>query len=847
MRKIDLAGSWDLSQDGAPPIAGKLPGCTYLDYIAAGMEDPFWGENETAANELAHHAYRYSRTFTLDGDELKAAHLELVIDGADTLCTITVNGQEAGRADNLHRIWRFDLRGLCREGTNRIDLDFADPYRFLEERQQADPLPSPMTPIPGVGHLRKANCHFGWDWGPKLPPAGVARSIGLEINDVRLCDFRVCQQHQNGSVSLSVSAKIQGAREPELSGKLVLTAPDGRQHSYTADLEKNRLQWDFPVEEPALWWCNGLGEQPLYQLEAAVFQNSIEADCLHRQIGLRTIELDTAPDGYGNQFRFIVNGVPIFVKGANWIPPDSFITRADRQTMDFYVGAARRANMNMLRVWGGGLYENEDFYDACDRDGILVWQDFAFACNPYPLYDEAYLANVRAEAEDNVSRLRSRASLALWCGNNECEVFQGMWKDERVKKSNAEFYHNTLRQWVEELDGITPYWPGSPSSGDRERKPHNMEQGQICGDTHLWQIWHGMLPIEAFRNYPTRFCSEFGMESMPSMHTVRSFADEGRHELFEPVMQLHQKSPGGNEKILYYLLAKYPNPAEFEDYVYLSQLVQAGTVRFATDCWRRNIGLQNGAIFWQWNDCWPVASWAGIDYGRQLKAVAYQARHFNQMLCLSNDYYDDRAELYITNEYPRDFSGQLEWELKDFHGRLISGGRVEASVGAVASKRIAILRFSEILRGRRKTDAVLEVRLVRNGETADCKSWLLVPDKEAALPKVQITHRCTETNGAARVELSAPAYARYVYVEADGVTAPWSDNFFDIPAGGSVTLTVPLPEGMSAQELDRSLRVKSLADVKPKNGRLKDRWLRTAMFMKKKNFLSWFFYKYILK
>ena len=242
-----------------------------------------------------------------------------------------------------------------------------------------------------------------------------------------------------------------------------------------------------------------------------------------------------------------------------------------------------------------------------------------------------------------------------------------------------------------------------------------------------------------------------------------------------------------------------------------------------------------------------MASWAGIDYGRQLKAVAYQARHFNKMLCLSNDYYDDRAELYITNEYPRDFSGQLEWELKDFHGRLISGGRVEASVGAVASKRIAILRFSEILRGCRKTDAVLEVCLVRNGEAADCKSWLLVPDKEAALPKVQITHRCTETNGAARVELSAPAYARYVYVEADGVTAPWSDNFFDIPAGGSVTLTVPLPDGMSAQELERSLRVKSLADVKPKNGRLKDRWLRTAMFMKKKNFLSWFFYKYILK
>lgn len=848
MKKQDLAGSWQLSQNGKPPIPGHLPGSTYLDYMANGMANPFWGENETEANALARHSYRYSRTFALDAELLNARRLELVADGLDTLCTVTVNGKVAGQTNNINRVWRLDVKDLCTPGENTIDLDFENPYAALEAMQASDPLPKPMMPETGVGHLRKTPCHFGWDWGPKLPPAGVSRSIGLQAYTLRMEDFHLRQVHKDGKVTVFAKATLDAVPEGAVSGSLVFTAPDGAQTTHEATADGNLLCWEIDVENPQLWWCNGLGAQPLYQLDISVLHNGQLADSLHRQIGLRTIALDTSPDAHGHQFRFIVNGVPIFAKGANWIPPDSFVTRADRDTLFFYAKAARRANMNMLRVWGGGVFETEDFYDACDENGILVWQDFLFACNPYPFYDDTFLASLRAEAVDNVRRLHHRASLALWCGNNENEVFERVWKkDSPVRQSNPAFYHNTLRAWVEELDGTTPYWPGSPSSGSLDHRVHILKEGEIWGDTHLWQIWHGMRPIEAFREYPTRFCSEYGMESMPCMHTIRTFTDTPEPELFDPVMQLHQKDPSGNEKMLYYLLAKYRNPAKFEDFVYLSQLVQANTVRFATDCWRRNIGRQNGAIFWQLNDCWPVASWAGIDYEKQLKAVTYQARHFNKMLCLSNDYFDDRAELYVVNEYADGFAGRLEWTLTDFDGKAVNSGSQAVKAGPVASVRAAVLRFADILKGAKKTDVVLQVRLLNEtGEVQDEKSWLLVPDKNAALPKAQVQHSCTASDGVATVTLTAPTYARYVYVQAEGVTAPWSDNFFDIPAGGSISITVLLPEGMDAAALGQRLQVKTLTDVTPKNSLLKDKWLRFAMMMRKGNFVKWLLFKLVL-
>lgn len=845
MQTFNLAGSWQLRQDNKPPIEGHLPGSTYLDFMANGMPDPFWGDNELTAKDLAHHTYTYTRSFVLTDEFLKAAHIDLVASGLDTLCTLSLNGKPLGKTDNIYRTWRLDAKALLQPGENTITLQIADPYAYIAARQEKDPLPGMMADAKGTAHLRKTPCHFGWDWGPVLPPAGLLHFIELQSYETRIEDLQLMQNHKDGTVTLTITAALAAGDAADCS--VTLTAPDGETDVYEMTGEAGSYRCEFEIESPQLWWCNGLGEQPLYHIELTAKQDGKILDSQKRQIGLRTVELDTTPDERGAQFRFIVNGVPIFAKGANWIPADSFITRFTREDMDFYINSAKHANMNMLRVWGGGMYESEDFYDACDKYGILVWQDFIFANSAYPFYETAFLDNLHAEVRDNVRRIRHRASLALWCGNNEMEFTAKMWKkDSRAAKTNLLFYHNTLREWVNELDGTTQYWPGSPSAGSLAYKLQSMKPGEIRGDSHLWQIWHGMLPIEAFRKFPTRFCSEYGMESMPSMHTVGTFTDNPEPNLFDPVMQLHQKSRGGNEKIMFYLLAKYRNPKKFEDFVYLSQLVQANTVRFATDCWRRNIGLQNGSLFWQLNDCWPVASWAGIDYGKQKKAVMYQARHFNQMLCLSNDYFDDRAELYVVNEYNKAFSGTLEWALHDFKGNLINNGALPVSLSPVSSINATVLRYKEILKGYAKEDAALTVKLVQDKQVLDEKHWLLVPDKKAKLPKGALQRDCTVKDGYATVTLYSQTYARYVYLEADGVTAPWSDNFFDIPAGESVTVSVKLPEGMTAKELQKKLRVKTLADVEPKNSRLMDKWLRFSMVLRKKNFLTWFIFKFFL-
>ncbi|MGB4658423.1 MAG: glycoside hydrolase family 2 protein [Mobilitalea sp.] len=797
---------------------------------------------------MAKQDFEYSRQFFVSSDLLINERIELVACGLDTLCMLILNGTVLGRTDNIYRTWRFDVKPFLCEGNNLLQIFIENPYPYFEKRQSEENLFSMANQAKGSQYLRKTPCHFGWDWGPILPPAGLIGSIELESYGIRIKDLHIVQRHEYNKVFLNITGKITDTSSSSLQAFICCIAPDGFSTEYPAVLIGNDIICTIEISSPELWWCNGLGAQPLYQLELQIrsIADGALIDSCSKKIGLRTIELDTSPDKWGNQFRFLVNGVPIFAKGADWIPSDSFITRTSRSDLEFYIESAHLANMNMLRIWGGGMYESDDFYDLCDQYGILLWQDFIFACGAYPLFDSEFLNNVHQEVLDNVTRLRHHASLALWCGNNENELMASFWKKNKlVADSNAKFYHNTLRSWVADIDGVTPYWPGSPSSGSLTLKPHNMKDGTTCGDTHLWQVWHGMLPIEAFRKFPTRFCSEFGMESMPSMSTIHTFTAEPNLSEFDPVMQAHQKSVGGNEKILFYLLAKYRNPAKFEDFVYLSQIVQADTIRFATDCWRRNLGRHNGAIFWQYNDCWPVASWASIDYGKQYKALQYKAKHFNKMLCLSNDYYKDRVELYLINEYPTVFAGELDWKLCTFDGKVVNQGSVLANVDSVSAGKIIVLHFSEVLKSVNKKDVFLQVVFRRGTNVLDHKMWLLVPDKDAHLPKSDIKLHCSVTNGIAEVTLTSALYARHVFISAEDVISPWSDNFFDLISGEPKTIQVPLPDGMDKEIFEKNLHLHTLADVDSKNSRFKDKLLRFSMIFKKSNFITWIIFKFI--
>ena len=840
MKKIiDLAGPWDMCIDQGEKMPGYLPGSNYLTLMTNGMEDPFFGTNEKWATQKGHHDHTFSRSFTLTREEAQSPHLDFVGDGIDTIANIFVNGRKIGSSDNLNRTWRFDMRSCAKEGENEIVLAIQDPYKYMLSKQAGDSHLG--KPGKEKSFIRKAPCHFGWDWGPELAPSGVIRSIGIETYIYRIEETKIRQHHQDGKVLLDLWMCVNEESE-DLSARIVLTSPSKEEIQEVALIRKgNTFTGQLEVKNPQLWWVAGLGEQPLYDLSFILFQNAEPADEVHKTIGLRTIKLDTAKDPYGEQFRFVINGVPIFIRGADWIPSDSFITRFSREDMEFYIKATRDSGMNMLRIWGGGMYESEDFYDMCDKYGILVWQDFIFACALYPFYRSDFLQNVCEEVKDNVRRIRHRASLALWCGNNEIDALYPVCRDKALLISNKDFFYLTLRDWVNELDGITPYWPGSPSSGHINKGPQNFRKGHVSGDSHLWNIWHGMLPIEAYRNYPTRFCSEFGMESMPAMKTIRRISHYENPELFDDVMLLHQKSGGGNSKIMYYLLQKYRRPKHFEDFVYLSQIVQSNAMRFATECWKRNIGMQNGATLWQLNDCWPVASWSIIDYYKQYKATMYHSRHYNKMLMISNDYYDDRAELYVINEYPKPFSGTLKYEIKNFQGQTLLTGKEEVRLEGVSSKRIYVLSY----KGLNRSDVYLKTVLYQGEELMDEKLYLLVPDKDASLKKPVISRTIQYDGGNALVTLESDTLARYVYIDSDLIWDNWSDNYFDLEPGRKITVCVPLKD-VSPEKFEAALTIKSLMDVEPYGTPEDDRKYMKEMWKKDKNWATYYAYKLVM-
>jgi beta-mannosidase len=849
-QRIELGGEWQFGEAGSSRmIDGALPGCNYLDLMNAGeIEDPFWGRNEEAATQLAEKDYLYARSFSIDQTFLQHDRLELVVSGLDTLGIIHLNGVEIGRCSNAHRSYRFVINGQLKAGENEISIIFHSPVVYIRAKNAENPLDT-FGMADFAAHIRKPQCHFGWDWGPNLPLVGIHGSIAIEgCSKERVTNLKIEQQHADGQVELLVSTEIERLRE--YNGPLYLRyrleAPDGRVQTDTIQMERDQNSLAIQVENPKLWWCNGLGEQPLYTFTIELLEekdNLSAVDSCTRQIGLRTIRLDTSADKWGRNFRFLVNGVPIFAKGADWIPSDSFVTRTIREDLDFYIKSAKDANMNMLRVWGGGYYESDTFYDLCDQYGILVWQDFAFACAAYPLGDTDFLDNVKQEVIDNVRRLRHRASLALWCGNNEIKIMGMMFKKKETCASHDEFFYNTLKGWVAAEDRQTPYWQSSPSSCEPQTKGNDLTEG----DTHLWQVWHGMQPLESFRKYPTRFCSEFGVESMPSMAAIRSFTDQENPTLFDPVMQAHQKSVGGNEKMLFYILSKYRNPATLQNLIYLSQLIQSETVRMATEFWRRNSGRCNGAIYWQYNDCWPVASWAGIDYQKQFKAVQYRAKHFNQMLCVSAEMHPNRAEIYIINDHPGLFTGCLRWRLVDFAGNNINSKTIQVSVEKNTSTRVEVVKFAKALAGRKKGEAALILELLDiTGNIVSTQNNLLVADKEASLKKPNLKPVFSQKGGMVTLNLAADSYSRFTFVEIDGVSTPLSDNFFDIEAGQTVELTFAMPSNKRIEDLEKGLHITTLTDVKPKGSLLDDKLIRLKTSLSRHNIAMWFVFKFLM-
>ena len=815
-----LGGAWQLRQDGSNEwLAAQIPGGVHTDLMAAGrIADPFVGDEELRVQWVAERDWEYRRTFHLDAAVAAEERLALVFDGLDTLAEVRLNGELLGRADNMFRSWRWDATGRLHPGDNEVAVLFRSAVRRGAELNAIRALDRPKGTLPGGPYLRKAPCHFGWDWGPRLPNIGIWQDVHLEgWSSARLEEVRIEQTVEGGRARIVARLRAErvDGRAPAIEAVLRVGHPNGRVETARVAVPtgESTASLSLEIANPELWWPNGLGGQPLYRVEVELTAGDRTLDARAYQVGLRTLELRREPDEWGESFTFVVNGVPVFAKGSNWIPADSFPARVTLERLEALIGAAAATNHNMIRVWGGGYYETEAFYDLCDRHGILVWQDFMFACSVYPLADPEFLANVAAEIREQVRRLRHRACLALWCGNNEMERGWTIWGWDRpengdLREAYLRFFSNTLPAWVGAEDGATPYWPSSPSSG----RPLEEPIGGNRGDEHEWIVWHALAPFSAYGHETYRFVSEFGFESLPALATVAAFApDPADWNLGSPLLDHHQRCPTGNARILYYMAQQFRLPKDFPSLVYLSQVLHAEAMRVGVEHWRRQRDRCSGALYWQLDDCWPVSSWASIDYFGRWKALQYATRRFYAPVLLSAEVDSDGVSLAVTNDMAALWRGEVHWSLERLDGQVVASGLEPVESSGLATT--AVVRVPIATSTDERRSLVLVTELLEAGSRRSLIVTPFVPDKQLALGRPAIETAIEGSDGRATVRQRSDTLARWVELSLDGADVIFSDNYFDLPAGRDVSVSFALPEGWDLDRARRAIRVRSVVDT----------------------------------
>ena len=828
MKTISLNGAWRFAKRGGELLPAAVPGCNYHDLLRLGkIEDPFYGMNEGKSFWVGESDFDYLRTFELTADDLAADRIALCCEMLDTICRVYVNDHLVGEGRNCHIGYEFDVTRAVRAGENALRVEFDSPARYAKAMAKRYRTP-PDINFRGRTHIRKAQCHFGWDWGPCLPVSSIVGDISLKFySAVRLLPLDIAQIHYNGKVTLRTKASAEVLR-PGAELQLTLLSPEGK---IIAQNDGDTLE--HVIENPSLWWPHDLGEQPLYMIKAeAVFKGKV-VDTIKKNIGLRTIELNRAADAWGHNFQFVVNGVPIFAKGANYIPPDAIPDRATTEVKRALLEQCVRANMNMVRVWGGGYYETDEFYDICDRLGLLVWQDFMFACAPYPFDREDFLENVREEVAYNVTRLRYHASLALWCGNNEIEAMAMLWRNYiALSRWTEKFFWGILPEWVKAHDGATPFIGGSPTGGAYRKGVADDHEG----DTHLWHVWHGLQPLNYYRRRMTRFCSEFGLESLPSMEAVRSFAKPEDYDITSPVFNAHQKCGTGNQKILYYVLSQYKLPKGFGDLLYLSQLTQAECVRDATEHWRRNRGRCNGSLYWQLNDCWPVCSWAGIDYAGRGKALHFAARRFNEPVAVSIEDSEKFIKLYVLNDTCEARKLTLAWQLMEFNGQVVSSHESEVEAPPLSS----CMQVSMANHGDK--NLVMRVQLKDGGQVISTRTLLFGKEKDLDLPECKFKTRVEINGGIATITAQSDRFARAVMIKSELAIGDFNDNFADFFPGEPMTFTVKAND-VTSEEIRQSLRFQTVGNISNTYSKAQCARKRRRIFLLPGNLVRWLVYR----
>jgi beta-mannosidase len=833
-----LTGAWQFRQAGASQreedeewLPATVPGGAHTDLLALGrIPDPFVGDNERRVQWVAAADWEYRYRFAVAPELLRQPHIWLVCDGLDTLATVSLNGRELGRAANMFRQYRWDVKPLLKAEGNELRIDFESVVRHVARKQAIRNLPGVKEAIPGGPHVRKAPCQFGWDWGPQLPPIGIWKEIRLEGFDAaRIAGVHLRQLHDGGKVKVEVEAEIE-LLEPvakPLVLAVAITAPDGTAAEKIFEVvgqpgvgttpgwpEISKVSAHIPIANPQLWWPNGWGDQPLYSVQVQLSRPAEILDERSYQLGLRTIELRQEPDKWGRSFTFVVNGRPLFAKGSDWIPADSFPTRLTTEALEGLIRSAARTHQNMLRVWGGGFYEDERFYDLCDRYGILVWQDFIFSCSVYPLDDPEFVENVRAEVVENIRRLRHRASLACWCGNNEMEQgwVEWSWKGpelQALKAAYDRFFHHTLPEWCAAEDPDHAYWPSSPSSNTPFENPN----GQLQGDTHYWDVWHKRQPFTAYRNQHPRFMSEFGFQALPPLETIRTYAAEPDWNMTSYVMEQHQKNAGGNALMVSQMLEAFRLPKDFESLVYLSMVLQAEGIRYGVEHWRRQSRRVSGTVYWQLNDCWPVASWSSLDYYGRWKALHYAARRFYVPLLISIEDAPPCQAIFLSSDLLEPWQGSLRWALMTLNGEVLASGEKDAAVEPLGVTAVERLDFSEFLDDDSRRELVFVAELWQGEGRLAVQTAFFAPTKHLSLVDPGVTATLAEEDGHLCVTLASGSLARLVELSLEGADVVFSDNYFDLPASDPVSVSCPLPGGWDLARAQAALKVRSVYDT----------------------------------
>ncbi len=827
MRRVNLGGAWQVCHTGdEQSLEARVPGDVYRDLLEAGeIPDPFVRDNENDLQWIGQTEWRYSRRFTVDQALLEEQHVLLRCEGLDTLATITLNGKTIAETDNMFRTWEWDVKEHLRSGENEIDITFASTIPYIEGKFRNRAIPGwwnfDKTHAARWGYIRKQACNYGWDWGIKAITCGIWKEISLVAYSTgRLKDLFVGQDHlTDGKVELSTRIKAECRTEQPLSANVQVRYQDQVVAEQHVPLNNGEAETELLITDPQLWWPNNLGDQPLYTVvvELQTFDGTVQ-DVSSRRIGLRTLTLDRHNDQWGESFQFVVNGVPFFAKGANWIPADGILSRVTQEHYRNLIADAAAANMNMLRVWGGGIYEDPAFYDICDELGICVWQDFMFACATYPAFDETFMVSVEQEARDNIRRLRHHPCLALWCGNNEIE--QGLvgdrgWDNGQMPwEEYAKLFDRLLPDLVDELDPQRSYWPGSPHSSGGDRSDFN---NPACGDAHLWSVWHGKEPFEWYRTCEHRFNSEFGFQSFPEPKTVYGYTEPRDRNVTSWVMEHHQRSGIGNTTIMQYMLDWFRLPEGFDNTLWTSQILQGMAIKYACEHWRRSMPRGMGTLYWQLNDTWPVASWSSIDYHGRWKALHYMARHFFAPLLVSAHEHPETGtvDVHVTSDLLTETEGQLSWTVTNVAGNSLDSGTQALQIPANASQQVQTLDVNNVLADHGERDLLVWLELSCPGQETSCNLVTFARPKHLELstnPGINIDIESVD-NAIHSLTLTAKHPALWCWLERDGMDARFSDNFVHLRPGAPVSITVKLEEALTADELRNQLVCRSLVDT----------------------------------